>query len=221
MLDSAPNTLNSDMLERVNGLMLTAAPERQVPQFKGDSLALHDALGDYDFSLARQLAAVSLDAIDHAYVFTAFSAIPVADTIRGLHDELGFPPPRLTYIDVKPRTSTGSDMRYSLDRLLGIVPKDKEQSEALVEETARLKKALYGISVVSVIDQYTCTGATLQVSKCLLEMAGINDVIGIAGRWYHDASVQGIDIRNLTSVFAQPMHSTGTKLAALQVTPVA
>lgn len=219
MFDSAPNTLNSDVLERVNGLMLTAAPERQVPQFKEDSLALHDVLGDYDFSLARQLAAVRLDAPDHAYVFTAFSAIPVADTIRGLHDELGLPPPRLTYIDVKPQTSTGSDLRYILDRWLNIVPRNNEEVESLTQETARLKKALGDIGAVTIIDQYTCTGATLQASKYLLGLAGIKEVTGIAGRWYHGASVQGIDIRNLTSVFAQPMHSTGTKLAALQVTP--
>lgn len=147
------------------------------------------------FSFTQQMAkAVGSDPT--AFLVTANSAIPIADSIRGFYEELDADLPVIDYIRVP---------RHSLFRNL---------SDYI--EKRRLKNSLGDASEnVFVIDEYVLTGETLTRAHNLLSSIGIGQHTDIIGRWYGHAKRPDIDMDRLTSSHAKKMREIGRTAAQL------
>jgi hypothetical protein len=151
---------------------------------------------DEEFSFVSQLAAAAKTQ-PSAFLLTANSAIPVADSIRGFYDELGIEAPLIDYI-YAPRKSGSLGLRRHIEKL-------------------RLSRRLQDVSEnVYVVDELVMTGATLdRARKLLLDDVGVLQVSYIQGRWYNDAKRSEIDLDRATSVHAPKMYGIGQKACEL------
>jgi hypothetical protein len=171
------------------------------PQWKLDA-------GGYDKSFSTQMAVMHSDSesVDptlstkpNAYLVTAYSGVPVADSIRGFYDELGEEAPFISHIHAR--------RKLKRDFENGVL------SETFFDEASRLESLLDGAEHVCVVDQFVQTGQTLRYAEEVLKYAGITNVSAIRGRWYDDASRRWgkIDLDKTTSKHAGRMHEIGIK----------
>lgn len=143
-------------------------------------------------SFANQIAAM-VDIRPTAFLLTANSAVPVADSIRGYYDELGIDRPVIDYIRVPGKGW--------LSGLLQTHIEEKRLQYCLNEAGAQ----------VCVVDEYVFSGGTLERARNLLKNIGVTDVTEIRGRWYSQAKRAEIDLDRVTSVHAPKMREIGQK----------
>jgi adenine/guanine phosphoribosyltransferase-like PRPP-binding protein len=147
------------------------------------------------FSFVSQMA-TALNTQPSAFLLTANSAVPVADSIRGFYDELGVEAPLVDYI-LAPRKSG----------LFGAV---------IRAEKLRLSRQLQAAGEnVYVVDDFVMTGSTLARAKKLLLDIGVQQVSYSNGRWYNDAKRSEINLDGVTSVHAPKMYEIGQKACEL------
>jgi hypothetical protein len=160
-----------------------------------------------DTSLTAQLADLTRQGLtggDTMLLFTANSAIPVADTIRGSSEVLPVEA-ALGHI----AADRNKALRYRLNG------EGNWPSEQLAE-IERLAKTLTPFKNVVVLDQYVHTGHTLQHAGQLLEAAGWQgNTYAVRGQWYQGVQPERVDTERLTSrnpddVWA--MHDIGREI---------
>jgi hypothetical protein len=131
-----------------------------------------------------------------AFLVTAKSATPIADSVRGFYEELGQDIPVLDYIRV-PRYTP---FRYISNYI----------------EKLRLRGRLADVMEnVIVIDEFVYSGATLNRANQLLTDIGVENVTDIRGRWYGNAKPTEIDLDKVTSIHAAKMNFIGRQAARL------
>ena len=165
-----------------------------------------------DSSLSRQLGQVvlapsslepNLVSPPEGIVLTAFSAIPVADSVRGFYQELDYDFPTLEPIYANSRLS--HDHYYNRSTPDGLATEARE--------IARLRALFAGAEHVSVIDQLVSSGYTISYAAQLLHAAGVKKVSTIRGYWYSQASPSDVSIEPLTSTHAPFMTLVGHQAA--------
>lgn len=119
------------------------------------------------------------------FLVTANSAIPVADTIRGVHEALSAECPPIDYI----RTDHYINLR--------------------MQEAERLRGLYKAIGRVVIVDQYVASGRTIRRAQEIAETAQLGQVTLQQGRWYNQAQLDEIDINGVTSMHAPFMYETG------------
>lgn len=132
------------------------------------------------------------------YALTAISAIPLADAIRGYHDELGLPEPTVGYVNAN-RTLTRT--------------KSPKVEDEIFMDAIRIHEAVGG-QTIGLIDQFRATGRTLQMGKTILTVAGAKGVRYFDDtRWYDQAIESEINKETMTSDHADFMRDVGAKAA--------
>ena len=175
-----------------------------VPLSSGTSPKLE--LGNLvDTSLTAQLADLTrqgLTGADTMLLFTANSAIPVADAIRGASEVLPIDA-ALGHIAADRNGATHYRL-YGEENWLG---------EEQLAEVERLAVDLAPYEKVVVLDQYVLTGRTLQHAGRLLETAGWQgETYAVRGHWYQGVRPEQVDTERLTSRNsddARAMHDIG------------
>ena len=152
---------------------------------------------DDRFSFVRQMVA-AVNTQPSAFLLTANSAVPVADSIRGFYDELGIEVPLIDYVYAPSKSG-----------LLGLRSRAEE-----LHLSHRLQDAGENVYVV---DELVMTGATLARASKLLVDIGVQHVSPINGRWYNHASRSEIDLDMVTSVHASKMYEIGQKACQLAI----
>ncbi len=129
-----------------------------------------------------------------AILLTAYSAVPLADSVRGYYEEVEVEAPLIDYIHApRPYKVFSRLIGVKIDRL---------------RLSSRLRQAM---GHVTVIDEYSSSGYTLELAKHQLESIGVEQVTTIGGRWYEDAHQGDIDLDSVSSVHAPFMHAIGRK----------
>ncbi|MDB5175168.1 MAG: hypothetical protein JWM81_26 [Candidatus Saccharibacteria bacterium] len=155
---------------------------------------------------ATRMAEVTSEPVD-AFLFTADSAIPVADAVRGYYEVLDEDLPYLGYVAANRKTSR-----------LSTVPRIRH----VVQEAARLRRELKGAKRVVVVDQFKNTGITLNQAQVIARTATSNaEVIPIAGRWYEQTSRNDVMKSGMSSVHSAFMFTIGRLAADQQLTGAA
>ena len=156
----------------------------------------------YDYSLQRQLTDVSQTTNTpepDCYLFTAYSAIPVADAIRGFYNRRSMSIPILGYVHANRETSR----EYS-----------DEHDKVDTSEVLRLRRLIQGLRHVCVIDQYCSTKATVLQASHMALAAGAQRVSAIQGKWYEDLTIgEAPDLAQLTSSHAPFFQAIGQTIA--------
>lgn len=135
------------------------------------------------------------------FLLTYKSAIPLADSVRGYYEELGLQMPELGVVDVK---ATG---HYPFSTSI--------EPEVLEREVTKLRPLIEGKRVV-ILDQYINKRTTVTRSRDVADAAGATDVVTPDfANWYHDARLEDIDLRKLSSVHAEKMRQIGHAAAQL------
>lgn len=142
----------------------------------------------YDFSLSRQLPGL-IAFQPHTILFTAHSAIPMADVFRGVYDEIGRQRPTLGFIKA-PSTLDSATVLFEQERLADVVAGQR----------------------VAVVDEYVCEGGTLRAAMRFCEVLRASAVHAVAGRWYHQADTSIIDHQATSSELASDLHPIGRRL---------
>lgn len=128
------------------------------------------------------------------YLFTANSAIPVADSVRAVYEEMGGTMPEMHPIFTNSRLSVDPDLAGR---------------RFIEQEIARLRTEFKGSRTV-VIDQYTDTGRTVKLAEEMLFRAGVMNVGSThLTKWYEEADIEDIQLDTMTSVHAELMKSIG------------
>ncbi len=127
-----------------------------------------------------------LEAKPDGLIFTAKSAIPIADVYRGIFDSLGIERPKIGYVD--PCAWTRPDI-------------------------TRLSTLLDGMKKAIVVDEYVDSGTTLENARRLVAKSGIQEIGCVIGRWYHSARGQDIIYDDVTSIYQKEMYDFGTYIA--------
>lgn len=158
-------------------------------------------------SFSHLMASICQDPPPAAYGFTVFSAIPVADAVRGFHEALGQPCPTLIPIPrpIKPSA------RYHTERVAPL----KEQEDKLRGEVGdRLRE----LSSIAIIDQLVNHGKTVRAAVELCKTSGVTRVMASRTRWYGDGyqtedPTTFPDIENMTSPYSEIMLEIGRTTA--------
>lgn len=168
------SVLGSEIYDDVEARMLTQAPSEQ------------------HYSFASQMAAaVATDPT--AFLLTANSAVPVADSIRGFYEELGAELPVIDYIRVPKPTLRPRLLLPTIERM-------------------RLRHNLRDASDnVYVVDEFVSRGRTIKRARQLLQSIGIEDIASIQGKWYGQAKRNELDLDRTTSIHAERMRTIGRK----------
>ncbi|MDB5176463.1 MAG: hypothetical protein JWN75_131 [Candidatus Saccharibacteria bacterium] len=150
-------------------------------------------------SFAHHMARVA--ARTDIYLFTANSAVPVADSVRGYYEELGHEVPTLGSVKANSYNS-----RYRTAHNYNDVLKSEQERLAPIVEGGR----------VTIVDQYVSQGLTLRFATRIAQEAGAISVDSTDNaEWYTDASVVDakIDLDTLTSAHKDFMHKIGRSAA--------
>lgn len=154
-------------------------------------------------SLPAQLQRLAEKGID-AFLFTKYSAIPLADYVRGFYEVIGLPLPYLGSISVGSR---------SLPRT------PKLLRTYISNEAQRLRPLLSDHEQICVVEEMTDTGRSLWYGYKIVEEAkrpkNPTHISGIAGSYYHMARHQDVDTMALTSAHADFLSEAGKHGAAL------
>ena len=128
-----------------------------------------------------------------AYLLTAYSAVPIADSIRGYYDATGQTLPALHYVHANTTTSRDKQLRKAF----------------IAAEIARLEPLLSCVESVCVVNQYRCTGGSVQMAAAIAHTI-VPTIYVMEGQWYHDVDNQDVDLKHMTSVHAELMYDIGT-----------
>ena len=112
-----------------------------------------------------------------AFFLTMKSALPIAQSLHGFHDTLGIERPVIEPITTYSRKR---DVEGENLTVLKLVHKEVSRIETILEQQKP--------EAVVVVDQYVCSGKTLQLANNILHMAGVSQesIYNIAGHWYGD-----------------------------------
>lgn len=151
-------------------------------------------------TFTMQMAAVRRSGEPDVFLFTAMSAIPVADTVRAFYEHLGITLPNMAAIHLNHKKAYRSD--------------DVIQESDLSDEVTRLEPILRGAHHACVVEQNVITGRTLQAAQIVLETLGIQQVSTfIRSNWYRQAARHEIDEQSLTSEHVNHMRTIGVVAA--------
>lgn len=134
-------------------------------------------------------------------LFTAQSAIAIADAVRGWHQTLDTEPPELSYIIANSSLSYGQINRPEVER-------------HVAEEAVRLRKRYLGAKAL-IVDQYVYTGRTLRLAIETARQAEI-EVVGATehARWYEELiDTRAADLENMTTTHKGFMGHIGRQAA--------
>jgi adenine/guanine phosphoribosyltransferase-like PRPP-binding protein len=149
---------------------------------------------------ATRMAEVTSQPVD-AFLFTASSAIPVADAVRGYYEVLDEKMPHLGFVKANRESSRLTDLAQDIH---------------IQQEAARLRKDLQGAQRVVVIDQFKYTGSTLNQAQMIVRSATADaEVIPITGRWYEQSRPEEVMVGEMSSAHSKFMLTVG-RLAAQQ-----
>lgn len=141
-----------------------------------------------------------LDLQPDAMFFTANSALPIADSIRGAYAEIGQRTPELFAI------RANSDLSLSFDEDASMFSASKRTVKNEIKE---VKKVAAGMRAV-VFDQYVETGGTLRLASYILKNAGVINIGDTPrARWYQETTMFDIDMKHVTSTHAEFMRGVG------------
>lgn len=157
----------------------------------------------YDTGSSLQTVMASFQGIHpvNQYALTANSAIPLADAIRGYHDELGLPEPAIGYV----RANSTLARTKSQPKL----------EDEILMDALRIHENVRG-KTIGLIDQYRATGRTLRIGKKILTVAGAKGVRYFDDtRWYDQAIEHEVDKESMTSEHAEFMREIGAKAAQM------
>jgi hypothetical protein len=135
-------------------------------------------------------------------LFTARSAIPVADAVRGSFEVCGKPVPKLGVINCGGQ----AQIEHRADVLTEI------------REIKRLKSLVAGAEKVLVVEQFVHFGHGINHAKRLLLEAGVQEGTHIRfmeGRWYHDIGDLPFNSNKVTSDAKKGMKQIGRKAVTL------
>jgi hypothetical protein len=132
-----------------------------------------------------------------AYLFTAYSALPVADTIQGYYDAAGESVPQLGHIMANRKVS----------QPLGHT-ETKEATQLIDAEIDRLTPLIGNLGSVCIVDQFVETYRTIELAENIVSRCGVPTVSSIIGRWYRDAAIYDID---KIPMGIQSMYAIGEK----------
>lgn len=175
-------------------------PQRQLIEGVVNDLSL-PYLGAGDGSMYTQLPTI-LGFQPDVILFTAVSAIPIADVVRGVYDELRETLPSLGHIATKDRLVKG-----------GLVIANRGSWSASVDTEASRLRPFVEEARVGIVDQYTFTGKTLSKAAMIAHDAGAASILLTPGRWFHQA--YGVNIDALTSPVGPKLYEVGLRLARL------
>lgn len=229
-LIDAPAVLERDSYDTVRRLMLRAealgrktAVLALTPELIADSREYirrrNNEPVNIDRSLVGQLRALlcapakatagQADSPPDAYLFTARSAIPVADCLRGFFDASGLAAPTLSHITAN--RSMSSLLAKPEDRIASVTEPLQEPHEAEIE---RLRSLVGGLDHVCVVEEFVGQGKTLRYAGALLSEAGVQAVSAIRGGWYMNAEPDDISVDSLTSRHSDFMYELGALASA-------
>jgi len=155
-------------------------------------------------SFKQQMVAMASRKPD-AFLLTAYSAVPIADSIRGFYDTIGESVPTLHYVHANTANSRDRDRRKAM----------------VVQEVLRLKPLLALVETVCVVNQYHCTGGSLLMGVAIANDIGVPTIKVIEGQWYHDVDNDDVDLDNMSSTHAELMYEIGTCVGkAALATPI-
>jgi hypothetical protein len=164
---------------------------------------------DLDTSFGSQITQLQCDpqSVDprvtstpDAYLLTAYSAIPLGDSIRAFLRASGDKrSPLMGYI------AANRPARYAYD----MAQEKGRTTEAFEGEVNRLRSMLAGRQHVCVVEQFVRYGKNLKYAAALLSAAGIPHTTAIRGRWYEDAAYEEIHLGKLSSEHATMMTHIG------------
>lgn len=203
---SAAAHLSGHSYPEIHHAMLTERPEAAPATLAirlGDAPRYHKPF-EFDASFSRQLRTVLADRQPDMFVFTAYSAIPVADSVRGYYEALGVPCPRLGTVLAQRDHSQPFYRDYG-----------QRMRETDENEIARLAASVAGANVC-LIDQYVRTGRTVAYAAQLLLQARAEQVTAVHGCWYHEVEHSEVDSWAISSDHSQFMHSVGVAAIAVQ-----
>jgi hypothetical protein len=123
---------------------------------------------------------------DCLYLFTRYSAIPLADAVRGLHDQLGLAEPKVNTIDVHPKRASYFQTNKQL------IEPDREEAD-------RLAGLIEGANNVVIFDEFVALAKTIRLAGEIVDYAirSINapaSCYAVLGKWYAD--IRPIDTRH-------------------------
>ncbi len=131
-------------------------------------------------------------------LFTAFSALPMADVFRGMYEEHSTTLPVIGMIDARAYGNT-----------IKIPGNGLHSAEPITRDT---------LQRVVIVDQYVATGETALCASEMARSAGARKILPVLGKWYNDADEVALGFKteppSLTSNLAQPLREIGQRIAA-------
>ncbi len=139
--------------------------------------------------------------------FTANSAVPVADSVRGYYEELGMRSPELAYITANSHLSDVDTMK---------LPPARWMAQRKIDTEIKRLNAEYRDSRSIIFDQFVETGGTLDLAESMLAQAGIHNLLSTRNaHFYREARNGEIDKKHMTSSHRKFMQGVGQKAAQL------
>lgn len=196
-------SLSARILRAINPAILLETPERPSAACSLEPDKDFDLLyrsHQFDTSFTRQIKSVTEDYESLSkelkeppgvFIFTAFSAIPFADMVRGYYSTAGESLPRIGHIRASRRKSWTTE-------------------EAQHRESARLLRVIDGHRHVCVVEEYVSSGQTLRLANNILTLAGVEHVTAIRGRWDSCGnSPREVKLHQMSSDVSSKMHKLG------------
>lgn len=146
-----------------------------------------------DTSFTRQIKSVADDRhlTPQVYLFTAFSAVPFADTLRGYYDASPEATPPIGHIKASRRM-------------------EWETEYAQAREAERLQAFLGEATRVCVVEEYVVTGQTLRLAQSILDRTGVTTIHAIRGRWDpFGLNEEDVDLKTTSSKHADMLYEIG------------
>ncbi len=163
---STPSTLKLESLDEFEELLMQSQVGRLYGQDRKIGLIrplVRTRKSLLQFSLLRQLPSI-LEFDPGVILFTASSAVPMADVFRGVYDKLSITRPRLEIVQTLKEPPFKSA--------------EKREAERLASKLADQR--------VAVVDQYVFSGASILSGLRVATLAGAADTLPVPGRWYGD-----------------------------------
>ncbi len=205
--EASYNTVAQQMITREPGVpsalfVFGGAMESESPSMIGVSRY------ELDFSLGAQLDQLTAPGAEapEAYVFTAYSAIPIADAVRGYYEERGLPLPPFTYVNAN---SSHSYARYNPGYCQSTEAQIDTAAKNLEAEAERMRETLPGVTSACIVEQYVSSGLTIRYAREILNRSGVEKVSAVRGRWYDENAPHEVDLANVTSIHAKTMFAIG------------
>jgi hypothetical protein len=201
----APHFLEASAYESIRYLMVDQAP------------LLYDDR-TIERSFAGNMAKIILSRPD-IFLLTHKSAIPLADSVRGYYQTLGYEIPEFGVVNTKDEegankeypvgTSAWSQRARAYD--------DGRRQIVIAREAAILGPRIEGRRV-AILDQFISDRVTVHTAISIgLSARAIRVVAPSSAAWFHDARQQDIDFDGLSSVHAPFMNEVGAAAAQIEM----